>query len=54
MQHKLTKNKKLKPKCLLCIFYPPLLILDARKDTDTDRKLGFTLLINFVWIVHWF
>ena len=42
-----TQNKKLKPRCLSCSFFMcHFRFLDTRKDNDTDRKLGFALLID--------
>ena len=52
MQDKLTQNKKLKPRSLSCSFFiRHFWFLDTRKDNDTDRKLGFALLIDLEW---WF
>lgn len=50
MQDNLTQNKKLKPRCLSCSFFIcHVWFLDTRKDNDTDRKLGFALLIDLEW-----
>ena len=50
MQDKLRQNKKLKPRCLSCSFFiRHFWFLDTRKDNDTDRKLGFALLIDLEW-----